>query len=178
MVFLRGTGLQSHRTSNYVRRQEKAKAIVRKFSTLATAAGIIPLPFLDAISVFGIQVKMLYDLSKEYGVTFPESRAKVDILSLVGGAVPTTAGAAPTSVTEGIPYVGTAAGMVAVPIFSAASTLVLGWLFIRHFNAGGKLVDFDAKRTRMYFHSQCEAGKVVARKIARRPNQIEEPAAT
>ncbi len=150
---------------------EKAKHIVQRYIYWSMGAGLIPVPFVDLAAVFGIQVKMLYDLSKEYELAFSKSRVKSLVSSLVGGAVPTAAGGALSTLAFGslaktLPYIGTMVGVVTVPVFCGASTYALGRVFTQHFASGGTFLDFDPAAVREYYRTQFEAGKLVAREMA------------
>jgi len=79
------------------------------------AAGLIPIPPLDFAAVFGIQLKMVSDLAKQYGVSFSEDRGRAVVSSLVGGAIPAAGGSALASAIKFLPVVGTTVGAIAVP---------------------------------------------------------------
>ena len=161
---------------------EKAKHTVQRYIYWSMGAGLIPLPFVDLAAVFGIQVKMIYDLSKEYNIAFSKSRVKSLVASLVGGAVPTAVGGAVSTLALGsmaktLPYIGTVVGVVSVPVFCGASTYALGRVFIQHFASGGTFLDFDPAAVREYYRTQFEAGKDVARGMAAEMKQNVDAAA-
>jgi len=58
---------------------------------------------------------------------------------------------------------GTVAGFVVTPILAYAMTQAIGNTFIMHFESGGTLLTFDAKKFRDYFIKEFqEAGGTVA----------------
>lgn len=129
------------------RRDELASQVVDRFSLYAGAAGLIPVPIADVAVVGGVQLQMLRRLSEIYGVPFSENRGKSIIASFAGALIPAS-GATSTAIGVGsllksLPGVGTLAGAVSMPVFSAGATYAIGKLFIQHFASGGTLLDFN-----------------------------------
>lgn len=129
------------------RRDELAAQIVDRFSLYSGAAGLIPVPLVDVATVGGVQLQMLRKLSEIYAVPFTENRGKSIIASLAGALIPAS-GATSTamgvgSLLKSLPGIGTLAGAVSMPVFSAGATYVIGKIFIQHFASGGTLLDFD-----------------------------------
>jgi uncharacterized protein (DUF697 family) len=123
-------------------------------------AGLIPVPFVDLAAVSGLQLKMLYELSKIYGVSFERNRGKAVIGSLIGSVVPgaLSFGAA-GSALKAVPAVGALAGTPAMVLFCGASTWAVGKVFIQHFESGGTFLNFDPDQVRDYFKAQFEEAK-------------------
>ena len=65
--------------------EQKAKAnkIIRIRSALAAGTGLLPFPVLDAAGITGIQLWMIRDLSRVYGIPFRKHLAKSLIGSLL-----------------------------------------------------------------------------------------------
>ncbi|MBM3854736.1 MAG: DUF697 domain-containing protein, partial [Verrucomicrobia bacterium] len=84
-----------------------ANQIVKSSMILAAGAGAVPVPAWDAALVFGVQLKMLADLSAAYRVPFSENIGKSAVAALLGGLAPAliVQGAA-GSVLKGLPVVG------------------------------------------------------------------------
>jgi len=132
-----------------------AMQIVKRHSMYSAGAGLLPVPWLDLAAITAIQVKMLNDLSKVYGVPFAQERGKSLVSALIGGIVPTKAGyGAAGSFVKGIPGVGSILGMVVMPGFAAASTWAVGKVFIQHFASGGTFLDFDPDKVREHYNSE------------------------
>ncbi len=138
----------------------RAEAIVRRNVLWSLGAGVVPFPVFDAIAIAGVQLKMLSELSELYGVKFSESIAKKLVGSLassIGGvALGTAVG---TSLVKLLPGVGTALGVVSVPLIGGAATHATGVVFIMHFEAGGTLLDFDPHKMRSHFRQEFEKAK-------------------
>lgn len=143
-----------------VSRVGRAEAIVRRNVLWALGAGVVPFPVFDAVAIAGVQLKMLAELSELYQVSFKESIAKKllgTLLSSVGGvAIGTIVGA---SLVKFVPTVGTALGIISVPLIGGAATHATGKVFIMHFEAGGTLLDFDPHKMRSHFKQEFEKAK-------------------
>jgi uncharacterized protein (DUF697 family) len=147
-------------------RQERAEAIVRRNIYWAMGAGAIPVPLLDFVAITGVQVKLLKQLSNEYEVPFFENKVKNLVGSLVSASLSVGTGTALIfSVLKIVPILGSAAGLVSVPIAAGAITYATGKVFIQHFESGGTFLDFDPKKVRDRFNSAVEQGKDVAAKM-------------
>ena len=145
-------------TESDVIRQREASTIVSSYMGWTAGASYLPLPLLDLAAVTGIQIKMVADLAKLYNVPFSSNAAKSIIAGLLGSVVPMglTRGAA--SLLKAIPGVGSLLGVLSAPAFTATSTYAIGKLFIRHFEQGGSLMDFDVAAKRSEFKQEFEAG--------------------
>ncbi len=152
-------------------REAAAKPIVTKYIYWSMGAGLIPVPFVDLAAVSAAQIKMLYDLAKHYDVPFSKGRVKSLVGALVGGVIPTQVGAGVMSLTKAVPFLGTAAGIITVPVLAGASTYALGKVFIQHFESGGTFLDFNPTEVRQYFEQHLESGKTVAREMAKEMKQ-------
>lgn len=153
-----------------LQRQERAEAIVRRNVYWALGAGAIPVPLLDFAAITGVQIKMLKQLSSEYEIPFLENKVKNLVSSLVSASLSVGTGTALIfSALKIIPFVGSAAGLVSVPIAAGGLTHATGKVFIQHFESGGTFLDFDPKKVRERFKREVEQGKEVAAKIQAQP---------
>lgn len=125
------------------RRHAIAEKLVERFSLWGGAAGLIPVPLVDLATVGGVQIQMLRRLSRIYGVPFSENRGKALIAALTGSMVPASSGLGAASMVKGVPVVGTAVSVIAMPALSAGATYAIGMAFIEHFASGGTLLDFN-----------------------------------
>jgi uncharacterized protein (DUF697 family) len=135
-------------------RDETATKLVDRFALWSGAAGLIPVPVLDAVTVAGIQLQMLRKLSQVYGVPFSENRGKAVIASLAGSAIPATSGIGAASLLKSIPVVGTAISGTVMPTLAAGFTYAIGKVFIQHFSSGGTLLDFNPPDYKEFIKSQ------------------------
>jgi uncharacterized protein (DUF697 family) len=160
-----------------MQRQERAEAVVRRNIYWALGAGAIPVPLLDFAAITGVQVKMLKQLSNEYEVPFFENKVKNIVGSLLSASLSVGTGTALIfSALKIIPFFGSAAGLISVPIAAAAITYATGRIFIQHFESGGTFLDFDPKKVRERFRSEVEQGKEVAAKMQTQAQSPSKPA--
>lgn len=132
--------------------------VVRRYTALAFAGGLIPFSYLDLVAVSSAQLAMVAEISRIYGVPFERERVRAIASSLLGSVVPQglAAGVAGSAI-KSLPVVGQLAGMALMPAFSASFTYALGKVFIRHFEAGGTLLDLDPAALKAHFVAQFEA---------------------
>ena len=137
-------------------RGELASHLVDRLSLWSGAAGLIPVPLVDMAAVGGVQLHMLRRLSEIYGVPFSENRGKSILTSLVGAVIPASAASTTASLMKGLPVIGTAIGVLTMPVVSAGATWVIGKVFIQHFASGGTLLDFNPPDYREFIKAQKE----------------------
>ena len=123
-------------------RRASAMKLVERFSLWSVAAGLIPVPFVDLAVIGGVQIQMVRRISQIYSVPFSENRGKALVASLAGSMIPASSVIGAASIIKGVPVVGTAVSVVAMPALSAGATYMIGMAFIQHFTSGGTLLDF------------------------------------
>lgn len=141
---------------------DKSNAEIKKYVYASIAAGFLPTPLLDLTAVTGIQLKLVHSIAKHYNKTFSKEVSKAAILSLVGYVSAhsfVTRGAA--SLFKVVPVVGHVLGGVALASVSGATTYAIGKVFIKHFEAGGTLLDFDTEKMKVHFKKLFEEGELV-----------------
>jgi uncharacterized protein (DUF697 family) len=144
-------------------KQQIALDTVKRYMWLSGAAGLVPVPVADLIAVSGVQLKMLADVSKVYGVPFHASRGKMVIASTIGYVLPHALSFGLIgSLIKAIPLIGTLAGEPAMALFSAASAWALGTVFIQHFESGGTFLNFDPEAVKEYYRAQFASGQKMA----------------
>jgi uncharacterized protein (DUF697 family) len=117
-------------------------------------------PVLDLAAVTSVQLKMLAEVAKIYGVPFNQTRGKAVVGSLIGSVVPAAVSfGVAGSLLKAVPVVGALAGAPAMVAFSGAATWGLGKVFIQHFESGGTFLDFNPDEVKEYFKSQYEDGR-------------------
>jgi uncharacterized protein (DUF697 family) len=137
-------------------RNALASRLVDRFAVWSGVAGFIPMPFVDAFAVGGLQLQMLRRLSQIYGVPFSDNSGKAVIATLAGTMIPTTSGIGAASMLKFIPVVGTITAGFVMPALSAGATYAIGKTFIQHFASGGTLLDFNAPDYREFIRAQKE----------------------
>lgn len=136
-------------------KEAEAARIVQNYVYWSGGIGVLAIPVLSTAAVLGIQIKMLSELSRLYGVPFSRQRGKALIAALAGG-VGTVAIGRPL-----LAHVLALAFPLGWPVFQAASagadaaaTYAIGRVFTHHFGLGGTLLDFRPEETRAFFEAQ------------------------
>jgi uncharacterized protein (DUF697 family) len=123
--------------------ENRATEIVRSYYGWSFAAGLVPVPWLDFAVIVGVQVKMVEELARLYGRPFDNRTVRplvVALLSTTGGCL--LAGPM-AQLLKVVPVVGPIAGLLTLPALATASCWATGQVFIRHFENGGTVHDFD-----------------------------------
>jgi uncharacterized protein (DUF697 family) len=141
-------------------REAQAEAIVKRYAAYSAVGGLMPGPLLDMAAVTVLELKMLSEMAKVYGVPFSHDRGKAILSALLGGT-----GAAGFAYGFGgrllaaVPLVGPAIMLMSGPLFGYAATWAVGRVFIQHFASGGTLLDFNPEEVRSYFRQQFDEAK-------------------
>ena len=142
-----------------------SQALVKKYMWWSMGAGLIPVPLVDIATVSGVQLKMLNELSKVYGVKFSQNAGKSIISALLGGiSADALSKSYITSIIKSIPIIGIV-GAVSMPVYSGAATWAIGKVFIQHFASGGTFLDFDPKKVKDYFMNLFKQGQEIAQNL-------------
>ena len=135
----------------------EAYKIVKRWSRWSIAASMIPTDFVDVAAISGVQVKMIYDLCKLYEVDFDRKAALAIASGVAGGAaVRTLAGVLAKQMIRWTPGIGTVFILAIEPTLSYVTTNAMGLVFISHFEADGRLHDFNPEKIRQYMAAQLE----------------------
>jgi len=135
--------------------------IIQNHVVYSMTAGAIPIPLADFVAVSAVQVDMLKQIADVYGVDYDKNSGKSLASSLVG----TSLSKMGASAIKAIPGIGTLAGVAAQVILSGASTYALGWVFNRHFAAGGTLSNFSSDAMKETYDELLKKGKDVAKNL-------------
>ncbi|MDC0667991.1 YcjF family protein [Nannocystis radixulma] len=147
-------------------RLSAADAVIRRNVLWAFGAGVLPLPLFDLLASTAVQIKMIKELSNLYGVTFREDIVKKLLASLLSGVAGVGAGTVvAVSFSKLIPGVGSAIGAALAPVTVGAITYATGNVFVMHFEAGGTLLDFDARAMRAHFKREFDGAKDAVSKL-------------
>lgn len=121
-----------------------AAAIVKEHAALAMVASMVPVPFVEFAAVSAVHLKMIEDLTREYGTEFRPQLAKAILATTMSGFAAYYVDAFVTaSLAKFIPGLGTFVATITLPSVAGGLTYALGRIFIRHFEKGGSLLDFD-----------------------------------
>lgn len=137
-----------------------ADMIIRNHVIWSMGAGMIPILVADIFAVSALQLDMIRQMSRVYGVDFQETQGKAIVTSLTSS---TLARIGAGSVVKLIPGIGSFLGGATVSAFAGASTYALGEVFKKHFESGGTILDFDPDRLRKYYKEKFEKGKKVSK---------------
>jgi len=148
-------------------RSKDAEDIVTKHMLFAVGFGTVPVPIVDIVGLTATQLNMLRKLSEVYGESFTDELAKKAIASLIGGSLSIPVAMSMASFVKFIPIIGQSAGAVSIASVGAASTYAVGQVFIRHFESGGTLLDFDSSKVREFFKEEFEKGKEVVSNLTK-----------
>ncbi|MBJ6609848.1 MAG: DUF697 domain-containing protein [Candidatus Thiothrix moscowensis] len=136
---------------------------VKTHMVAGMALGILPAPVFDIAALSGVQLNLLRSLCRHYGVSFDEQLSKGILNSLISGSLPVLTVLGLSSVAKLIPGIGTVGGGISMTVLAGATIYATGQVFIRHFEAGGSLQDFDGKHWQAFFKQQFEEGKASVR---------------
>lgn len=145
-------------------KSDKAKhadTIIRNHIAWSMGASfLVPIPVADIFAVGALQLDMIRQLCRAYGVPFSETQGKAIVSALTSS---TLARAGARSLIKLVPGLGTLIGGLTVSIFNGASTYALGEVFKRHFETGGTILDFDVEGLKNMYKEKFEKGKEVAK---------------
>ena len=144
-------------------REDHAQSIIRNHMIWSMGAGFIPVPIADFFAVSAIQLDMIRQLCKLYEVDFKERQGKALVTSFTGSGLARLGARA----VKFIPGVGSVLGGITMAVLSGASSFALGQVFIKHFETGGTILDFDVDRLKKYYNEMFEKGKEVAQDLQR-----------
>jgi uncharacterized protein (DUF697 family) len=122
---------------------------------MAAGGGLIPIPFVDIAAVTAVQLDLLQELCKIYGLNFSRSISR----SLVTALTSSVLARLGASAIKIIPGVGTILGGLSSAALSGAATYAVGEVFTRHFEAGGSIEDFDPLSYKDAYNKLFEDGK-------------------
>ncbi|MFK7905713.1 MAG: DUF697 domain-containing protein [Chitinophagales bacterium] len=136
-------------------KRELAQEIISKHTYIAVGTGLIPIPLVDIVILSTVQANMISELCDAYKVSYEKSIDKVLMTSVAGGALPKFAG----SLIKAVPGIGSLIGGIFRAGFSAASTYAIGEVFVRHFEEGGNMKNFNFYLFQDYYQEVLEKGK-------------------
>lgn len=169
------TWMENNSNNNNSGRDGEADSIIRNHVVLSMGAGFIPLLLADILAVGALQLDMIRQLCRVYGVDFKETQGKAIVSALTSS---TLARAGARSLIKMIPGLGTVLGGATVSVFAGASTYALGEVFKKHFASGGTILDFDTDRLKKMYSEKFEKGKEFAKEMGNKTEEKTEGAFT
>jgi uncharacterized protein (DUF697 family) len=161
--------------------QHEIDEIIRKRVYGAVALGMAPVPLLDLVGLYAIQVELVRALAEKHGVPFRADLTKTLLGSLVGTVLPVGLAPAFFSLFKLIPVIGWTASASTLCIVGGASTYAVGRVFEKHFASGGTLLNVETDKIGAAFKEKYEEGKSFVGKLRKKPapaEQAEAPAAS
>lgn len=152
-------------TMDWDERKEVTDKLIKHHVYGAMGVGLIPVPVLDLLALTGLQLNLLYKLSKRYGVGFSKEKGKKIIGVLIGSSIPVSMAAPLSSLLKVIPVIGQTTGALTMTITAGASTYALGKVFVQHFESGGTFLDFDPEKVKGHFAEHFREGQKVAAEL-------------
>jgi uncharacterized protein (DUF697 family) len=130
---------------------QQAHAIARRYSLISLGVGLVPLPLVDLAALSALQLAMIRELCRCYGLSFYKNRTRHLITALVGSgsSVALARGVGLYATGHALPL--RLLGLGGVGLLGGASTQALARVFILHFEAGGSILDFDPQRMRDHY---------------------------
>lgn len=136
-----------------------AQNIVKTHMASGGAMALLPIPVFDFASLAGTQLSLVKRLATHYEVEFDETTAKSVLVSLFSGVIPLVTVVGLSSFAKIIPGIGSIGGGISMSVLSGALVYATGQVFIKHFEQGGTLKDFDGKQWIESFKQSFEAHK-------------------
>src|SRR6185295_17241741 len=133
-------------------REAGAMKIVHKYMVYSAGAALIPVAIVDVTVLAGIHVSLNKQLCDYYEVEFSEHTARNVLIAILASLIPGSLSSLATRKTLALlPLTTYVFGMFGMSAFSAFVSFGLGKIFIRHFESGGTLRDFDVKHIKGVF---------------------------
>lgn len=157
--------------------QAELDGVIRKRVYAAMALGLAPLPLLDLVGFYAIQIELAKALAQKYEVPFKEDRAKALIGALLGSVLPIALAPAAFSLAKLLPIVGQTLAASSLSLVGGAATYAMGQVFAKHFASGGALLQCDAGPLREAFKKSFEEGKTLVGKLGKKKTaqDLDEP---
>lgn len=143
---------------NMSSQDQKAMDIIRKNMFWAMGVGFVPIPIVDLIGVTVVQIDMLKELCRLYGVRYTEIKGKALISSLAGASTARFA----SSIVKGVPIIGSLFGGISMSALSGASTFAIGRVFAQYLQEGIDLEDIDINKAKVIYEEEFKKGKKMA----------------
>jgi uncharacterized protein (DUF697 family) len=129
-------------------RPAEAAAIVRHYTILCAEANWVPWWWVASPSIAALQLKMLAEISRVYGIELTQNKTMPLAASLGGGGLSFLISRHPFSLGVkawilSVPVLGIPLRLGIGPAIMASYTWLLGRAFISHYETGGTYEDFD-----------------------------------
>ena len=141
--------------------KEKALKIIKRHVIWAMGGGFIPISLLDIASMTAIQIDMLKQLAKLYGVEYSTAKGKTFVSALTGRSLASIGATA----IKALPGVGTLLGGVSMSVMSGASTYAVGKVATELLETGDDLFNVDLASAKKRYEDSLAEGKTIVSDI-------------
>jgi len=148
-------------------RVDAARHIIKNHVIAAMSVTLVPVPLVDLLALGALQLRMVRQLARLYGLPFYRGLGRGLIAALLGAVLPTSAALSAASLVKSVPGLGTTVGVIGASSLGGAATYAVGHTFLRHFATGGNLLSFDPDDTRDYLQARFQEGKQMIRQWRR-----------
>jgi uncharacterized protein (DUF697 family) len=124
-------------------RFERSKKIIVKWSRISLLTIAVPNTVLEYVVISGMQVRMLQEVSRVYGVPFKADAVKVIVGSILGGGIAYFLSDFYSSWVRSIPVVGKPISFLTEPAIAYVTTYAVGLVFLEHFERNGSFQNID-----------------------------------
>lgn len=136
----------------------EAEGIIRTHVIASSTLGLAPLPLLDAILLFNLQLNLMGRLADHYGIAFDRLYAGIGA-SLLTAALPVLATGALVSPLKLLPGLGTLGAGATLSSLASITSYATGVVLMEHFEAGGTLADLSTGAFRARFREVLRQGR-------------------
>ncbi|CAM2065372.1 DUF697 domain-containing protein [Sulfidibacter corallicola] len=138
----------------------EASRVIRNYTLWAGGWGLIPIPAVDFLGTWALQVLMLERLAKVYRVPFSRHRTCSVVSGLLGGLAGTELSYGSLRyLLRAVPVAGPALAVATGPAVTGTITYALGKTFATHFACGGNLLSMKPGQLRAHFLQELERAK-------------------
>lgn len=128
-------------------RKAEAMRIVHRYVMISAAAGLINIPVVDVVTLGGVHIALIKDITEHYGGEFSDNALRNVSIAIAASLIPGSIGSVVgRAVLKALPFIPTGLGFATMSVCSAGLSYAIGVAFIRHFESGGTIESFDAKR--------------------------------
>jgi uncharacterized protein (DUF697 family) len=124
-----------------------AMRIVRRYTMISAAAGVLTVPVLDVAALGAVHIALIKEITEYYGAEFSEHTARNILIAIGVSLVPGSIGSILSrKALQILPFVTPGLGLATMSAFSAGLSYSLGAAFVRHYESGGTLGGFNLDR--------------------------------
>jgi uncharacterized protein (DUF697 family) len=135
-----------------------AENIIRNYVILGSTLSMAPLPLIDGILLFNLQLNLIGRLADHYGVPFDQFYRGI-AASLVTGALPVLATGVGLSMLKLWPGFGTLGAAATLSTLAGLVSYATGKVLMEHFEGGGTLEDLSTRAFRVRFRRAMRDGR-------------------